>query len=64
MAIKGDNADTVGFKQRHIRDLRQMVGVDEQLELRFELEAVFPQIPRRQRVVACHLLSERRIDDH
>ena len=64
MPIEWDDADTVRFKHCHVRDLRQMVGVNEQLKLRFELEAALTQVAGSQCVIPCHLLSEAGIDHH
>ena len=64
MTVERNNANTIRLKERHIGDLRQMVCVDKQLELRFELEAVLTQIASRQRVISGHLLGERGVNHH
>ena len=52
MALKRDELHPARGKQRHIRDLRQMVGIYEQLKLRLKFKAVFMQKPRCDGVVS------------
>ena len=62
--VERDDPDPVGLEQRHIGDLRKVIRVNEQLELRFELETVLPEVPGCQCVIPGHLFGQRSIDHH
>lgn len=52
MALKRDELHPARGKQRHIRDLRQVVGIYEQLKLWLKFKAVLMQKPRCDGVVS------------
>lgn len=52
MTVKRNDLDSPRIKQRKVCDVRSMVRVDENLEVRAELKAVLVQIPSGDRIVA------------
>ena len=51
MSVKRNDFDSARLKQRKVCDIRTMVRVDENLEVRSELKAVLMQIPGGDRIV-------------
>ena len=51
MPVERNDFDSTGLKQRKVCDIRTMVRVDENFEVRSELKAVFMQIPSCDRIV-------------
>ena len=51
MPVKRNDFDSARLKQREVCDIRTMIRVDENLEVRSELKAVLMQIPGGDRIV-------------
>ena len=60
--LERDQLQTVRIEQRHVRDTRLIVGIDEDLEVRLEVEAVLMEEPGIQRIIAGHPLDQGSIE--
>ena len=58
MALERDDLQSPGIEQSHVRDVRAVVGIDEDLEIGFEVEAVLMEETGVQGVVAGHALDQ------
>ena len=58
VAVKGNDFDTTGLEQGQVRDVRTVVRVDEDLEVRTELEAILMQISGRNGVVTSQAFGQ------
>ena len=62
MPVKRDDEDAPAGEKRHVADDGQIVGVDVQLKLWLEIEAVFIKEPGVYGVVTCHAFDLRGVE--
>ena len=61
MSLEGNDVHTVALKERHVRNVRQIVRIDVERKLWFELKALLMQEPSRDSVVSGHVLYLRAV---